>query len=99
MNRFFIIFVIALTLLFLYYDSQESGGLYNSIKFLIYALLVNILTAKLITNGKDKEMIRIIEERNLLQTLLLKKERISSQKLQRTIKKAERMKQTGRGKK
>ncbi|OGU36042.1 MAG: hypothetical protein A2068_03015 [Ignavibacteria bacterium GWB2_35_6b] len=47
--------------------------------------MINILTAKLIDDGNGKEINRIIEERNLLQDLLLKKERISSHKLNKSI--------------
>ena len=98
MNRVFFIIVIVFTGLFLYYDSQSASGLNDTLKFITYAIFVNLITSKIITNGRDKEMNRIIEERNILQTLLLKKERISSQKLQKALKKVQNKNNKRRGK-
>ena len=86
MKNSLIIIIVLLTGLFIYFDINQPGQIENTLKFITYGIFINIFTTKVLLNSHDKELKRIAEERNLLQTLLLKKERISSQKLEKAIK-------------
>lgn len=88
-NNFFFVIIIVITCVFIYFDITSTGDeIYNTLRFITYGIFINLVTSKVVINGRDKETVRVADERNLLQELLLKKERISSQKLNKAIRRA-----------
>lgn len=81
--------IVVFAICFLIIDYFVGSSLYETMRFIIYGVFINLITHFSIIKARDKEIGRITEERNILQALLLKKERISSQKLAKAIRKAQ----------
>ena len=94
MGKIYKFVLVLVGILYVIWDMKNaiaSDITYNdNIRVIVYGILINLFSHWITSSGKDKEIDRVLTERNLLQDLLLKRERLSSTKLKNSIKKIER---------
>lgn len=91
MGKFFKIILTLAGILYVVFDLESAYSsnvdVSETIRVVVYSIMINLLTHWMTDSKKIKEEERIIYERNLLHELLLKKDRISSSKIKSSIKK------------